>query len=297
MKHLKIYLFLVVILLFFTTCSEKDPIDTGTTVVKIDEGLKTKFDKFLYREYVKPYNISFNYTLKDIDTNMDYNVVPPYYRQSVKIANLLKYLCLDVYTKIAPQNFLQKFFPKKIVLVGSAAYNKSGTRILGAAEGGVQITLYNINELERHLSNKKKLNSLYFHTIHHEFAHILHQTKDFSTDYDKISRTEYVGDNWNKAWHWRNNPSIKKGFISDYSSKDENEDFVELFSTYITSSASEWNALIGKADQNGKQILAKKEQIMRKYFKDTWQINIDDLRNEIQQRINNLDKIDLNNIN
>lgn len=296
MKRIKIYLLATIIPLLAVSCSKKEAINKDETVVKIDEVTENKLDKFLHREYVRPYNISFNYKLRDINSDMNYNVVPANYETSVKMANLFKYLCLDVYREVVSKKFLQKLFPKKIVLVGSAAYNTNGTRVLGTAEGGVEITLYNINELNRHLSNKAKLNSIYFHTIHHEFAHIMHQTTDFTTDFDNISKQEYVGDDWNKAWHWRNNPSIKRGFITDYASKDENEDFVEMFSKYITSTPSQWNSLLKKADKQGKEILTKKESIMRRYFKDTWEINIDVLRNEIQTRINNLSNIDLDKI-
>lgn len=296
MKQIKTYLLVTTMLLFVVSCSENDNINKDETVVKIDEVTENKLDKFLYKEYVKPYNIAFNYKLKDIDSNMSYNIVPAYYENSIRMANLFKYLCLDVYSKVVSKEFVQKLFPKKIVLVGSAAYNTNSTRVLGAAEGGVEITLYAINELNQHLSNKTKLNSLYFHTIHHEFAHILHQTTDFTTDYDNISKSEYVGDDWNRAWHWHYNPSVKRGFVTDYASKDENEDFVEMFSKYITNTSSQWEALLNKGGEEGKQILLKKENIMRKYFKDTWKIDIDVLRDEIQTRINNLSNVYLDKI-
>lgn len=296
MKQIKIYLLVTTIFLFVVSCSEKNEINKNETVIKIDEVTENKLDKFLYKEYVKPYNITFNYKLKDIDSDMNYNIVPAYYESSIKMANLFKHLCLDVYSNVVSKEFVQKFFPKKIVLIGSAAYNTGGTRVLGTADGGVEITLYNINELNRHLSNKSRLNSLYFHTIHHEFAHILHQTTDFSTDFDNISKLEYVGDDWNRTWHWRNNPSIKRGFITDYASKDENEDFVEVFSKYITSTSYQWESLLNKGGEQGKEILLKKEAIMRKYFKNTWNIDIDVLRNEIQERINNLSNINLDKI-
>ena len=51
--------------------------------------------------------------------------------------------------------------------------------VLGTAEGGKKITLYNVNDLNVKKINIEKLNNYYFETMHHEFAHILHQKRNF----------------------------------------------------------------------------------------------------------------------
>ncbi|MCW3786793.1 zinc-binding metallopeptidase [Plebeiibacterium sediminum] len=273
-------------------CSKDEEPDTGKTVITIDDSQKNEFDNYLEKVFTDPYNIQVLYKMEDIESDMDYQLVPALYENSIKTANLVKYLCLDAYDEVAPQGFLQQYFPKMIMLVGSAAYRNNGTMVLGTAEGGLKITLYNINELD--VSNIEYLYEYYFRTIFHEFSHILHQTIDYTTDFDRISATEYVGGEWNEAW--AEGESLQNGFISDYSSKEANEDFVELIAHYITNSEETWNAKLDEAGDEGKAILNEKIAIVTSYLEQSWDIDIDELRNAIQTRAENLDRIDLDSI-
>ena len=64
-----------------------------------DSSLSTyKFDKWLQQNYLQPYNLQFIYKMKDISTNMNYNVIPADFEKSVDVALLAKYLWFDVYT-------------------------------------------------------------------------------------------------------------------------------------------------------------------------------------------------------
>ncbi len=285
---------LVILALVFVlgACSEDEEPDTSKTVISIDNSEKNDFDKYIEKFFTEPYNIQVLYKMEDIESNMDYQLVPALYENSIKTANLVKYLCLDAYDQVAPEGFLQKYFPKMIMFVGSAAYNNNGTFVLGTAEGGLKITLYKINELDA--SNIEYLYKYYFRTIFHEFSHILHQTIDYTTDFDKISATEYVGGEWNEAW--AEGESLQNGFISDYSSKEANEDFVELIAHYITNSEETWNAKLEDAGEEGKAILNEKIAIVTSYLEQSWDIDIDELRNAIQTRAAALDQIDLDNI-
>jgi substrate import-associated zinc metallohydrolase lipoprotein len=286
---------IVLFLLSFITCNEKDEPDTSISVVKIDAQEKNEFDIFLEREFVEPYNISFLYKFSDIERDFNFALVPAIYENSIKMANLVKYLCLEPYAKVAPPDFLKRFFPKQLMMVGSAAYQNNGTRVIGTAEGGLKITLYEINNLDT--SDAETLKRLYFRTIYHEFSHVLHQNIDYTIDFDNIALTEYVGDEWNENWGGANGTSLAAGFISDYSSKEPNEDFVELLSFYITNTEIEWNEIISNAGDNGGPIIQQKLEIVKNYFDTVWSIDLDELRDEIQFRISNLSSIDLDNIN
>ena len=55
------------------------------------------------------------------------------------------------------------------------------------------------------------LNEYYFETMHHEFAHILHQKKSYPTEYNQISAADYSSTGWQnrtelQAW--------KLGFVT-----------------------------------------------------------------------------------
>jgi substrate import-associated zinc metallohydrolase lipoprotein len=175
-----------------------------------------------------------------------------------------------------------------IHLVGSGAYRNNGTFVLGTAEGGLKITMYFVNEMR---IEPAYLNEYYFKTMHHEFAHILHQKKPYSTDFNLISGSDYVTDAWSDTWSG-DADAQKNGFISEYASKEANEDFVELIAVYVTSTAAEWNSVIKNAG-DGAAIINAKFDIVYNYMLNTWGINLDDLREVVQRRQSEIETLDL----
>lgn len=292
MNKIKYWLLAIAIACVFGACSEDDEPNPDMSVINMDTGEQNDFDKYLEKTFVDTYNINFAYKWSDIESDMNYALVPASYENSIKMANLIKYLVLDPYEEVAPDGFLEKYFPKMFMMVGSAGWRNNGTYVLGTAEGGLKITLYLINSLD--VTDIETLYSHYFRTIFHEFSHILHQTKDYTTDFDKISATDYVGGSWNDSWDA--GESAAKGFISDYSSKEVNEDFVELIAHYLTNTPESWEALMVAAGDTGRPILEQKITIIKSYFKESWDINLDDLREAINSRAEKLDEQDLDNI-
>jgi len=294
MNKIKYWLLATAMVFVFGACSEDDEPNPDITVINMDNGEQNDFDKYLEKTFVDTYNINFVYKWQDIESDMEYALVPATYENSIKMANLIKYLCLDAYEEVAPEGFLKKYFPKMFMMIGSAGWHNNGTYTLGTAEGGLKITLYLINELD--VTNVQVLYAHYFRTIFHEFSHILHQTKDYTTDFDKISAIDYVGDSWSDAWKEKQPERWSKGFISDYSSKETNEDFVELIAHYITYTPEEWEAMLVTAGDSGRPILEQKITIVKSYMKDVWKIDMDALRAAIQTRAEKLGEQDLDNI-
>ncbi|MCD8411260.1 zinc-binding metallopeptidase [Tenacibaculum finnmarkense] len=290
MKNIK-YIVLA-LAITFSGCEETNLPNTNRSAINTDFGHQNDFDKFLEKEFVTPYNIEILYKLPDIQTDFNYTLVPSEYEKSIKLANLIKYLCLDAYNAIAPASFLKETFPKQLVFVGSPGYNSNGTILLGTAEGGLKVSLYNINELD--VANVEELNSSYFNTIHHEFGHVLHQKKPFSTDFNQIVGAGYIGDEWSKKW--KDGESLKAGFISNYSSNQVSDDFVELISHYVLYSNEKWDATLVEAGE-GAALINAKMAIIKSYLISNWEIDIDELRTEIQKRYNNLSSQDLDKIN
>ncbi|MFA9370663.1 MAG: putative zinc-binding metallopeptidase [Labilibaculum antarcticum] len=296
MNKIKYWLLASVMVFVLSACDEDYEPNPDISVINMGTGEQNDFDKYLEKTYVDTYNINFVYKWADIESDMQYALVPAKIENSIKMANLIKYLCLDAYEEVAPDGFLKKYFPKMFMMVGSPGWNNNGTYMLGTAEGGLKITLYKINDLD--VTNVPNLYSHYFRTIFHEFSHILHQTKDYTTDFDKISATDYVGGAWSDAWgsaDVQNENAQKKGFISAYSSKEVNEDFVELIAHYITNTPESWEAML-VASGEGRPILEQKMTIIKSYMKDVWEIDMGDLREAIDTRANNLDEQDLDNI-
>lgn len=293
--------FLISMLVVVVACTKDSKPDEEKTVITktVDN---SEFGKYLNTNFTDPYNISFLYRWEDVESDMNYTLVPANYENSVKMANLVKYLCLDAYDAVAPNDFLKKYFPKMIMLVGSWSYQNNGTIVLGTAEGGLKITLYGINNLNTDFSKSTTLPMLYhyyFRTIFHEFSHILHQTTDYSNDFRTITSSDYVGDSWSSDENTLDQ-ALKKGFISRYSRKETNEDFVELIAHYITYTDAEWNDALTKAAKDGAQgakLINQKMEIIKNYMLQTWEMDLDALKKGISTRAGNIRNIDLTKIN
>ena len=159
-----------------------------------------QLDKFCDDSLRVPYNCALTYRMKDVMTDKSYNLVPAKYENSVDLAVLCKYYWFDVYYNVVPdKDFLKKYGPRILHFIGSSAVNPANhTEVLGLAESGIKISLYKLNAMN--LNSIKDLNDRYFHTMHHEFAHVLHQTKTYPKEFDQLSNGHYdVLDEYHKS--------------------------------------------------------------------------------------------------
>ena len=258
-------------------CSE-DKLDSHS-IFNTESPERDAFDTWLLLNYIVPYNIQFNYKYIDKESDNTYNLIPAEYDKCVAMAKLTKYLWIDSYNELLGETFIKTYCPRMIQLIGSKAYNSQGSVVLGTAEGGLKITLYNVNELNVYNPNIDFLNTWFFKTMHHEFAHILHQTKNYSTDFNLIS-TDYQGPSWLNLES--DEVANTMGFITRYASFSPDEDFVEIISNYITHDAGYWENVLNNGGALGRIKLQKKFDIVRKYLKDSWSIDIDKLRDIVQ---------------
>ena len=289
-KYIK-YLAIAAFAVFAASCQEK-PLDPDSQILdsKVEQN---EFDKWLVTNYVDTYNIMFKYRMEKNESDFNYWLVPATYENSIKMAKLMKFLCLEPYDVITgSREFIKSYYPKMIHLVGSGAYRNNGTFVLGTAEGGLKITMYFVNEMRL---DPDYLNEYYFKTMHHEFAHILNQTKPYSTDFNTISGSEYVTDTWSDAWK-SDAEAQQNGFISQYASSEAGEDFVELLSIYVTNTEAYWNNIIKNAGA-GADIINAKFEIVYNYMLNSWNIDLNELRDEILTRQGQIETLDLETLN
>ena len=242
MKSMKYYLMSLlmgaIFAMSFTSCSDDK---LGETIFPDEEDVLDpssatyQLDKWLRDNYLKVYNLNFLYKMEDVGTNMNYNLVPATYENSLDLAVLSKYLWFDVYGKIAGPDFLKMYGPRIIHLIGSPAYNpSSGSMILGLAEGGIKVSLFRVNEMK--VNDFASMNEFYFKTMHHEFAHILHQTKSYPVEFNTLSVGRYDATNWT----YRGDEVYSLGFVSNYASDSYREDFAETIANFIVLTDAQW---------------------------------------------------------
>ena len=276
------------------SCSEDDL--NAESVITIDKKQANDFDKWLTANFVNPYNLEFKYRYEYKETDANYYTVPAELNQAIEMAHLVKYLCLESYDEVVGIDFTRNHFPKMIFTIGEWEYRNNHTFILGTAESGKKILLTGVNYLDTYKSNPAALNHYYFKTIHHEFTHILNQTKEYSAEFKLITGNSYVADSWSKEPF--NVGYLERGFISDYAQHSDTEDFAEMMSLYVTNSKEQWDEWMAEAGENGAPLLQAKLDIVKSYMKDSWGIDMDKLRDTILRRQADLaaGKVDLTDI-
>ncbi len=276
------------------SCSEDDL--NAESVITIDKKQANDFDKWLTANFVNPYNLEFKYRYEYKETDADYYTIPAELNQAIEMAHLVKYLCLESYDEVAGIDFTRNYFPKMIFTIGEWEYRNNGTIILGTAESGKKILLTGVNYLDTYKSSPAALNHYYFKTIHHEFTHILNQTKEYSAEFKLITGNSYVADSWSEEPF--DVGYLERGFISSYAQHSDTEDFAEMMSLYVTNSKEQWDEWMAEAGENGAPLLQAKLDIVKSYMKDSWGIDMDKLRDTILRRQADLaaGKVDLTDI-
>lgn len=295
MKMKKYILMAVVALSMLTACDhdELSEISVFEDVPVLDSTSYTfEFDDYLYHTYLLDYNIAFQYKLKDESTDMEYNLVPVEYEKAKIVAHVVKYLWIDVYTKQVSKDFLRMYTPRIINVLGSPAMNAAQHKeTLGVAEGGIKITLYNMNGID--LNNITWLNKYIFHVMHHEFSHILHQTKSFPKEYEQLSAGLYDSQSWQ---YYEDTTAYHKGFVTPYSMSEAHEDFVEVISSYITDTREVWadrgftmaedhtHIIEYDSDVPGADMINTKITYCKDWLLDKYGFHLDSIRAEVQRR-------------
>ena len=264
----------------FSGCS-KDELD-DQSVITVDHVDFTPFDNWLHRNYVAPYNIEFKYRYDDKESDMNYYTIPARYEASIILAHIVKYACIEAYDEVGGIDFTRSYFPKMIFTIGEWEYRNNGTFILGTAEGGRKILLSGTNYVEQYMGNADDLNLYYLRTIHHEFTHILNQTKDYPADFKLITGSSYVADSWSEGSLATN--FLPRGFITNYAQHSDTEDFAEMLSVFVCNSEEQWNKWMVEAGETGAPLIASKLDMVKDYMMESFNIDLDKLRSSIQRR-------------
>ena len=315
---MKKYILPLIILAAFFAASCQQDILSEESVIKDSTVEMTDFDYWLEANFLKPYNIEFKYRFALDESDKGFWNVPADVDASIIYAHLIKYLCVDTYDEIAGIDFTRAYFPKMFFLVGTWEYRNNGSIVLGTAEAGKKIMLSGVNDLPLYFEAyeegrmtkdelEEELSHLYIKTIHHEFTHILNQTKSYPENFGTITSNTYVGDAcFDTDQYWRG-----RGYITDYAQSEHREDFAELVSEYITHDAAWWKAQLDAAHaettnvrqtnpdaEYGDVIIQSKIDIVISYMQDAWGIELDDLRDILLRRFHDVaeGRVDLNTV-
>lgn len=259
------YILTLLIALLSYSCSEEN---LDGSIIKDPTIVPSEIDNWISGNFTSKFNIEIVYKWDDEESDITKNLVPPREDAVMPFLSVLKTLWIDTYTQEADENFIKLLAPKQMFLVGSQSYNGDGTITEGTAEGGRKIILYGVNDFDSH--SKRAITHM-IHVVHHEFAHIMHQTVDYGVEFGKITPSGYTS-TWNTI---PENIARNSGFITPYAQMNTDEDFVEMISNFLINSHEEWEAILaGIKDPKGVELIRKKEAIMADYLLDKWDIDI-----------------------
>lgn len=302
MKKHTIYTLLFALVAFVGTSCQQDPL-SSESVIKDSTVEMNSFDYWLESNFLRPYNIEFKYRFELNESDKGFWNVPADIDAAVIYAHLVKYLCIDTYDEIAGIAFTRGYFPKMFFLIGTWEFRNNGSFVLGTAEAGKKILLAGVNYLPdyfKYYSGDELsdiLSQYYIKTIHHEFTHILNQTKSYSESFSLITPATYVGDAcFDTDDYWRG-----RGYITAYAQSEHGEDFAELLSEYICHSPEWWQEQLDAAHSEteevrksdpdagyGDEYIESKIDIVRSYMQDAWGIDLDELRDIVQRRFSDV---------
>ncbi|HWW38126.1 putative zinc-binding metallopeptidase [Pedobacter sp.] len=272
----------ILIILFFVAsflgCKKNENLDRNIVGLGGDTWEQTALDQWLYNNFTKPYNISVKYRWDGTEYDNSKTLTPPKFEKVQPLMEVVKSCWIDAYTAETGQDFIKRFAPKQYVLVGSLQYNSGGTVTLGEAEGGVKVTLFNVNNFDK---TDRSVAKRVLKTIHHEFTHILNQTVTYQKEFAMVTPAGYTAD-WNNSSAFAAN-----GFISQYAQAAPGEDYAEMVSIMLTEGKQGYEAIL-KANTSATAVAAirAKEQLVVSYFKQTWGIDIYALQSRVQIALN-----------
>lgn len=295
MKHLTILLLLLCGAL--AACNREDALGNVDDIdLDGDTWVHGPIDFWIRDSLTTPLNVSVKYKWDQGELDFNRTLVPPKEEKIIPVLSAIKKVWLDNYIAEAGELFMKRYCPKFFVLVGSASYNTDGTITLGTAEGGRRILLYVLNDfrikgMPGYVPNDSNNVKMMFHTIEHEFGHILHQTVMYPEDYKRISVGDYTS-NWNNV---TDDAARRDGFITAYAMSRADEDFVEMIAMMLVEGRGGFENIIngitqpgpnGTTPEEAKAKLRQKEAMVVAYFNDTWGIDFYSLQTRTRASIN-----------
>jgi len=258
-----------------------------------DSSATTAIDQWIDDTLTVPYNVTAKYRWDQNELDLNKDLTPPMESKLIPVLSAVKKVWIDTYVAEAGSNFMKTLIPKFFILVGSASWNTDGTITLGSAEGGHQIILYVLNnfytkDMPGYVPADSTNIIQMFHTIEHEFGHILHQTVLYPTDYKTITVGLYTA-NWNNV---SDAQAHQDGFVTAYARSAPDEDFVEMIATMLTLGKDGFDKLVnsispgasvdGISQAQAISNLRQKQQIVVDYFKNTWSIDFYSLQTRVR---------------
>ncbi len=290
----------------FTSCKKENfnPADAqNINGLGGDTWAKGPIDQWVYDTLTVPYNISIKYKWDQFEDLGDITkiLVPPKEEYIIPILSAVRKVWIDTYIAEANEDFFKKLCPKYFYLIGSPAFEQNGAIKLGVAEGGRKIILLAINYSKvKGMADYNPADSFWikqmFHTIHHEFGHILHQNVLYPQDFKNLN-ANLITSNWTD---YTDRQALSDGFISAYAMNNSDDDFVETLSIMLVEGKAGFERMIasippgitgrGTTQEQAIARLRAKESIIVNYYKQVYNIDFYSLQTRVHSAVESMIK-------
>lgn len=244
--------------------------------------VKGPIDNWLEKNFLSPYNIEVKYKWDPYELNYLRNLVPVKEEKVELVMTAVRDIWIKPYTNVAGEDFIKIYSPKLFMLAGSAEHNNDGTVVLGQAEGGRKIVLMVVNKFAKDQPYQVRQ---MLHTIHHEFAHILHQTRLYPVEWKALNPQHYTG-----AWfNSTDQMAQSQGLVTAYAKSSPDEDFVETIAVLLVDGQEAFDAIVNNENvpTEAKKILRTKEEMVVRYFQREYNIDFRALQKNTEEAIHN----------
>lgn len=288
-------------LIAFSSC-QKEEANTTFTPPQKDEKKAHPNDVYLKQNMFSKYGTAVRWRWDDRFIRSTQNATPIRAEHVVPVTKIVEYLWIGAYESVGPagEKFIKTLFPPELQYIGSYIFREDGTRLLGYAEGGARISLLNLNSYD--LTDRDWMTNPgggVLATVHHEFSHIVHQNHNLPPGFNTIS-DQYLGAGWSNGVSLKD--AIKMGMVRNYGTMNEFEDFCEIISHFLTLPKKDFEAaFINQADcskltkidqirdcqelNEGRLLIKKKLDLVVKFYKDKFDIDLAKVRDNLEERI------------
>jgi substrate import-associated zinc metallohydrolase lipoprotein len=282
----KTFIYLIFMSAIAASCKKEEALNVDITKSNLDTFAKGPLDVWLDQNFLSPYNMEILYRFDRYQASIDKEIAPVLQDNVQPIMEGVKQTFINPYLEVTSKAFLLPRLPKVIALFGSGEYSDDQIT-LGTADAGRQINLYEVNSYDKDdyfsvMGSPERPAA--FHTMHHEFAHILHQNIPVPPTYEGIS-SNYIGSSWVGSG---NSSAVAKnlGFVTRYARNNKDEDFAEMISTLLVEGQDHFDAYVNTAsDPTAVTKLRAKEQAVVDYFKSAYGIDFRVLQAKVRTAI------------
>lgn len=284
-RDMKKLIFIWISFFVLLACSEKD--DFTVSAFEDVRNEQSELYSWIDQNITTPYNVEVKYNWDGYEYDLGKDLVPVKKEKVQPFLKLFLKLFVKPYEEEVGHDFICKYIPKQLILLGSNVWNSDGSVNVGQAEGGRKIIISGVNSLNMEVYESLKEQFL---TMHHEFGHILHQTKPYTRQFESVSKMYYTS-TW---FNYTDTQAALMGFVSAYALLSPNEDFVETLATLLVTPSSEWERITedqpgdSEALKKGKSDLRKKVEIIASYMAETWNVDVYALQTRIADAFNHL---------